>query len=55
MKALVAVLFMFVMFTLSYLGMTLGWGLEVKSWAWLVGTWLGIMFVTLVGKVMENE
>jgi len=53
MKALVALMSIVALFTLSYFSMVFGWGLEVKSWGWVIGSWFGIIFITAVGKVIE--
>ena len=53
MKALVALMSIVALFALSYFVMIFGWGLEVKSWGWIIGGWFGTIFITAVGKVIE--
>ena len=53
MKVIVSFMSLFILFVLSYLSMTLGCGLEVKSWGWVLGCYFGVIFITFVGKVIE--
>jgi len=53
MKVLVHLLSILALFILSYLGMVYGWGLEVRSWVWIAGTWFGAVFIMIVQKAIE--
>ena len=53
MKALVALMSIVAFFALGYFTAVFGWGLEVKSWGWVISSWFGYIFITAVGKVIE--
>lgn len=53
MKAVIALMSIVALFTLSYFTMVFGWGMEVKSRGWVIGSWFGYIFITAVGKVIE--
>ena len=49
-----AILYVVVVVGLSILGMVHGWGLEPKSWGWILGSYLGI-FITAMVQAATTE
>jgi hypothetical protein len=55
MKFIMFALFLSASFLASFLGSMYGWGLEVKSWSWLIGSWFASVFLMAISKVIASE
>lgn len=42
-------------FVISTFGMIYGWGLEPKSWGWVVGSYIGILITTVLAQITTNK
>lgn len=56
---IVVVITGFLAFFLSYLALAKGWGLEVKSWGWVIGIWFtGIVnfgILSIASSVLKEK
>lgn len=55
LKLMVSIFVLGAIFVLGYYVMTFGWGLEVKSWPWIVGGYLGSVFLHLFNQALKED
>lgn len=55
-KSLVIAIFAIgLIFIISTFGMIYGWGLEPKSWGWVVGSHIGILITSALAQITANK
>jgi hypothetical protein len=50
-----AVFFLISMFALNYVGLAFGWGLDVKSWGWLLFSWTVVIVLGVLNYFIVND
>ena len=54
MKIIASLLSLGLLFVSSTLTFIFGWGLEVKSWGWVIGGWVFIVFVGVIQAALDE-
>lgn len=55
MKVLAGLLNLTAAFFIGVVSQMQGWGLEPKSWGWIIGCWIAMLFVVAVSSVLSDD